>query len=134
MNPYVVSITSRQTLLWDYNIKANKQILMLTITTVLTLLQLLFIILFVSSTFLQNNRRKIAVYQVFGKSNAKLVGTFLTGNLILDILIITVTLAGLNRLNLLSYGLGYLLLEAIIIWLTYYQAQRDLLTSLNHGN
>ena len=134
LNPYVVSITSRQTLLWDYNIKANKQILMLTITTVLTLLQLIFIILFVSSTFLQNNRRKIAVYQVFGKSNAKLVGTFLTGNLILDILIITVTLAGLNRLNLLSYGLGYLLLEAIIIWLTYYQAQRDLLTSLNHGN
>lgn len=134
LSPYVVSITSRQTLLWEYNIKANRQILMLTITTILTLLQLIFIILFVSSTFLQNNRRKIAVYQVFGKSNAKLLGSFLTGNLILDVLVIAVTLAGLHRLNILPFGLGYLLLEAIIIWLTYYQAQRNLLTSLNHGN
>lgn len=134
LSPYATSITSRQTLLWEYNIKANRQILMLTITTILTLLQLIFIIVFVSSTFLQSQRRKMAVYQVFGKSNAKLVSSFLIGNLTLDILIITLTLAGLNHLNLLPYGLVYLLLETIIIWLAYVQAQRNLLTSLNHGN
>ena len=134
LTPYTVGITSQQALLSDYVAKANKELLLLTITTIISLLQLIFIILFVSSTFLQSQRHKMAVYQVFGKSNAKLICTFLIVNLGFDFLMISLVLAKRGYLNLMSLTLGYLLIEAGIILLTYIHAQHNLLITLNHGN
>ena len=134
LTPYTVGITSQQALLSDYVAKANKELLLLTITTIISLLQLIFIILFVSSTFLQIQRHKMAVYQVFGKSNAKLICTFLIVNLGFDFLMISLVLAKRGYLNLIPLTLGYLLIEAVIILLTYIHAQHNLLITLNHGN
>ena len=134
LTPYTVGITSQQALLSDYVAKANKELLLLTITTIISLLQLIFIILFVSSTFLQSQRHKMAVYQVFGKSNAKLICTFLIVNLGFDFLMISLVLAKRGYLNLMPLTLGYLLIEAGIILLTYIHAQHNLLITLNHGN
>ena len=131
---YTIGITSQQALLSDYVAKANKELLLLTMTTIISLLQLIFIILFVSSTFLQIQRHKMAVYQVFGKSNAKLICTFLIVNLGFDFLMINLVLAKKGYLNLMPLTLGYLLIEAIIILLTYIHAQHNLLITLNHGN
>ena len=134
LTPYTVGITSQQALLSDYVAKANKELLLLTITTIISLLQLIFIILFVSSTFLQSQRHKMAVYQVFGKSNAKLICAFLIVNLGFDFLMINLVLAKRGYLNLMPLTLSYLLIEAIIILLTYIHAQHNLLITLNHGN
>ena len=134
LTPYTVGITSQQALLSDYVAKANKELLLLTITTIISLLQLIFIILFVSSTFLQSQRHKMAVYQVFGKSNAKLICAFLIVNLGFDFLMISLVLAKRGYLNLMPLTLGYLLIEAVIILLTYIHAQHNLLITLNHGN
>lgn len=134
LTPYTVGITSQQALLSDYVAKANKELLLLSITTIISLLQLIFIILFVSSTFLQSQRHKMAVYQVFGKSNAKLICTFLIVNLGFDFLMISLVLAKRGYLNLMPLTLGYLLIEAGIILLTYIHAQHNLLITLNHGN
>ena len=131
---YTIGITSQQALLSDYVAKANKELLLLTMTTIISLLQLIFIILFVSSTFLQIQRHKMAVYQVFGKSNAKLICAFLIVNLGFDFLMINLVLAKKGYLNLMPLTLGYLLIEAIIILLTYIHAQHNLLITLNHGN
>ena len=131
---YTIGITSQQALLSDYVAKANKELLLLTMTTIISLLQLIFIILFVSSTFLQSQRHKMAVYQVFGKSNAKLICTFLIVNLGFDFLMISLVLAKRGYLNLMPLTLGYLLIEAGIILLTYIHAQHNLLITLNHGN
>ena len=134
LTPYTVGITSQQALLSDYVAKANKELLLLTITTIISLLQLIFIILFVSSTFLQSQRHKMAVYQVFGKSNAKLICAFIIVNLGVDFLMINLVLAKGGYLNLMPLTLGYLLIEAGIILLTYIHAQHNLLITLNHGN
>ena len=134
LTPYTVGITSQQALLSDYVAKANKELLLLSITTIISLLQLIFIILFVSSTFLQSQRHKMAVYQVFGKSNTKLICTFLIVNLGFDFLMISLVLAKRGYLNLMPLTLGYLLIEAGIILLTYIHAQHNLLITLNHGN
>ena len=131
---YTIGITSQQALLSDYVAKANKELLLLTTTTIISLLQLIFIILFVSSTFLQSQRHKMAVYQVFGKSNAKLICAFLIVNLGFDFLMISLVLAKRGYLNLMPLTLGYLLIEAGIILLTYIHAQHNLLITLNHGN
>ena len=131
---YTIGITSQQALLSDYVAKANKELLLLTMTTIISLLQLIFIILFVSSTFLQSQRHKMAVYQVFGKSNAKLICAFLIVNLGFDFLMINLVLAKRGYLNLMPLTLSYLLIEAIIILLTYIHAQHNLLITLNHGN
>lgn len=131
---YTIGITSQQALLSDYVAKANKELLLLTTTTIISLLQLIFIILFVSSTFLQSQRHKMAVYQVFGKSNAKLICAFLIVNLGFDFLMINLVLAKRGYLNLMPLTLSYLLIEAIIILLTYIHAQHNLLITLNHGN
>ena len=131
---YTIGITSQQALLSDYVAKANKELLLLTMTTIISLLQLVFIILFVSSTFLQSQRHKMAVYQVFGKSNAKLICAFLIVNLGFDFLMINLVLAKRGYLNLMPLTLGYLLIEAIMILLTYIHAQHNLLITLNHGN
>ena len=131
---YTIGITSQQALLSDYVAKANKELLLLTTTTIISLLQLIFIILFVSSTFLQSQRHKMAVYQVFGKSNAKLICAFLIVNLGFDFLMINLVLAKRGYLNLMPLTLGYLLIEAGIILLTYIHAQHNLLITLNHGN
>ena len=131
---YTIGITSQQALLSDYVAKANKELLLLTMTTIISLLQLIFIILFVSSTFLQSQRHKMAVYQVFGKSNAKLICAFLIVNLGFDFLMISLVLAKRGYLNLMPLTLGYLLIEAGIILLTYIHAQHNLLITLNHGN
>ena len=116
---YTIGITSQQALLSDYVAKANKELLLLTITTIISLLQLIFIILFVSSTFLQSQRHKMA---------------FLIVNLGFDFLMINLVLAKRGYLNLMPLTLGYLLIEAIIILLTYIHAQHNLLITLNHGN
>ena len=131
---YTIGITSQQALLSDYVAKANKELLLLTMTTIISLLQLIFIILFVSSTFLQSQRHKMAVYQVFGKSNAKLICAFIIVNLGVDFLMINLVLAKRGYLNLMPLTLGYLLIEAGIILLTYIHAQHNLLITLNHGN
>ena len=134
LTSYTIGITSQQALLSDYVAKANKELLLLTMTTIISLLQLIFIILFVSSTFLQSQRHKMAIYQVFGKSNAKLICAFLIVNLGFDFLMINLVLAKRGYLNLMPLTLGYLLIEAIIILLTYIHAQHNLLITLNHGN
>ncbi|WEV51785.1 hypothetical protein OZX69_03550 [Lactobacillus sp. ESL0731] len=134
LTPYLVGIISERSQLSDYNMQASRELLMLTVTTVLSLLQLIFIILFVTSTFLQNERHKMAVTKVFGKSNAKLTGLFLLANLGMDVLVIMLVLLKLNAINLMLFTGGYLLLEGLIIWLTCWHAERNLLVTLNHGN
>lgn len=132
--PYVIGITSKRARIAEYQRNVNRQLLILTITTILSLLQLIFIIVFVSTTFLQSQRRRIAIYRVFGKSNAHLVGSFLLTNLGLDFLIIVLSLTKLHYLSLMPVLYVYLLLEAVVILLTYWRAQHNLLITLNHGN
>ncbi|RHW55322.1 hypothetical protein [Lactobacillus bombicola] len=134
LTPYIIGISSKQARLDDYNRKANNELIMLTIMTVLSLFQLSFIILFVSSTFLQSQRRKMAIFRVFGKSNTKLVGLFLFINLGCDLLIVTCILAKLKHLTLMPIVLTYLLLEGLIILLMWHWAEKNLLITLNHGN
>ncbi|MDF7683740.1 hypothetical protein PT287_09545 [Lactobacillus sp. ESL0679] len=134
LTPYLVGIISERSQLSDYNMQASRELLMLTVTTVLSLLQMIFIILFVTSTFLQNERHKMAVTKVFGKSNIKLTGLFLLANLGMDVLVIMLVLFKLNAINLLMFASGYLLLEGLIIWLTCWHAEHNLLVTLNHGN
>ncbi|RMC49392.1 hypothetical protein [Lactobacillus sp. ESL0225] len=134
LTPYMIGISSKQGRLDDYNRKANNELIMLTIITVLSLFQLSFIILFVSSTFLQSQRRKMAIYRVFGKSNTKLVGSFLFINLGCDWLIVTCILLKLKYLTLMPIALTYLLLEGLIILLMWHWAEKNLLITLNHGN
>lgn len=132
--PYVIGITSKQARIAEYQRNANRQLLMVTITTILSLLQLIFIIVFVSTTFLQSQRRKIAIYRIFGRSNAHLMGSFLLTNLGLDFLVTALSLTRLHYLSLMPVVYIYLLLEAGVILLTYWRAQHNLLITLNHGN
>ncbi|RHW49036.1 hypothetical protein [Lactobacillus bombicola] len=131
---YTIGITSQKARIAEYQRNANRQLLILTITTMLSLLQLIFIIVFVSTTFLQSQRRKIAIYRVFGRSNAYLMGSFLLTNLGLDFLVTALSLTRLHYLSLMPVVYVYLLLEAGIILLTYWRAQHNLLITLNHGN
>ncbi|CAM3087424.1 hypothetical protein SAMN04487792_0876 [Lactobacillus bombicola] len=131
---YTIGITSQKARIAEYQRNANRQLLILTITTMLSLLQLIFIIVFVSTTFLQSQRRKIAIYRVFGRSNAHLMGSFLLTNLGLDFLVIALSLTRLHYLSLMPVVYVYLLLEAGVILLTYWRAQHNLLITLNHGN
>lgn len=131
---YTIGITSQKARIAEYQRNANRQLLILTITTMLSLLQLIFIIVFVSTTFLQSQRRKIAIYRVFGRSNAHLMGSFLLTNLGLDFLVIALSLTRLHYLSLMPVVYVYLLLEAVVILLTYWRAQHNLLITLNHGN
>ncbi|MCO6527741.1 MAG: hypothetical protein J6565_02820 [Lactobacillus sp.] len=132
--PYVIGITSKRARIAEYQRNVNRQLLILTITTMLSLLQLIFIIVFVSTTFLQSQRRKIAIYRVFGRSNAHLMGSFLLTNLGLDFLVTALSLTRLHYLSLMPVVYVYLLLEAGVILLTYWRAQHNLLITLNHGN
>lgn len=132
--PYVIGITSKQARIAEYQRNANRQLLMVTITTILSLLQLIFIIVFVSSTFLQSQRRKMVICLVFGRSNAQLVGTFLLVNLGLDCLLVILLLTKLHYFSLMPIILVYLLLESGVILLTYWHMQQNLLITLNHGN
>lgn len=132
--PYTVGITSQQALLSDYVTKANSELLMLTITAIISLLELIFIITFVSSTFLQSQRHKMAVYYVFGKSNVKMIISFLIINVGLDLLVITLILVKQGYLNLMPFALCYLLIEALTILITYDHARHNLLITLNRGN
>lgn len=131
---YTIGITSQKARIAEYQRNANRQLLILTITTMLSLLQLIFIIVFVSTTFLQSQRRKIAIYRVFGRSNAHLMGSFLLTNLGLDFLVTALSLTRLHYLSLMPVVYVYLLLEAGVILLTYWRAQHNLLITLNHGN
>lgn len=131
---YTIGITSQKARIAEYQRNANRQLLILTITTMLSLLQLIFIIVFVSTTFLQSQRRKIAIYRVFGRSNAHLMGSFLLTNLGLDFLVTALSLTRLHYLSLMPLVYVYLLLEAGVILLTYWRAQHNLLITLSHGN
>lgn len=134
LRPYFWGITSQRALTDNYQRNANRHLLMLTITMILSILQLSFVIMFVSSTFLQSQRHKMAIYRAFGKSSAKLLVEFLVFNLGFDLLTISFILIKHSYLSLIPFGFGYILLEAVIILLTYYRAQQNILITLNHGN
>lgn len=134
LTPFVTGFTSRRARIAEYQRNANRQLLTLTITTMLSLLQLIFIIVFVSTTFLQSQRRRIAIYQVFGRSNAFLIVGFLLANLGLDFLVIVIILTQLHYMSFMPALQSFLLIEAGVILLTWWHAQHNLLITLNHGN
>lgn len=132
---YVTGITDAKTRLSDFNVEQSRQILFSSVIVLISVIQLLLVIAFISTTFLQNNRLKMAVTKIFGQSNWKSIFRFWILNVIGDAIIIcsAIILKHESWQNLL-YLLPYLIIESIVIWILTCVAQKKLLLTLNRGN
>ncbi len=105
------------------------------LTILLSISQLIFIIIFISLAFLQNQRQRMAINKVFGKSNNHIILKLILINMLTDLMIILVlALIQTNSLIICIYMIPYLIVEFLVIMLLAHHAQKDLLLTLNHGN
>ncbi|WEV43083.1 hypothetical protein OZX56_05920 [Lactobacillus sp. ESL0684] len=130
----VVGISNQKVQLSDYKTQTKQKFSVLIIAVLVSVIQLVFIEIFISSSFLQRCRRKMAVNAIFGRSNLKLINMFLLGNLLLDLLVMIIVLQIGHGLSNIPIMLVFLLLETIVILFTCWRGQKNLLTTLNHGN
>ncbi|MDO4911928.1 MAG: bacteriocin [Lactobacillus sp.] len=133
LTPYVSGITNAQTRLSDFIVKMTRKLIMLTVVTLLSLSQLVFVIVFIGLSFLQNQRRRMAIRQIFGESNKNIIARLVLVNVLVDLLIVIFVAVTMSSFVFI-YFVGYLILELLVIMLLVKHAQKDLLTSLNYGN
>lgn len=132
---YIVGITDAKTRLSNFNITISRKLTILSLTIVLSIGQLFFLMIFIASSFLQKERPRMAIRKVFGISNYDLVLKFTSFNLLIDIgvAILVAIFCGINWI--LIFGLiAYLILETSAIIVLAMRAERGLLTTINHGN
>lgn len=73
---YITGIIDAKTRLSDFNIKQSRQILLVSLTILISISQLLMIIAFISLAFLEKHQLKMAVVKIFGQSNRQLIFIF----------------------------------------------------------
>lgn len=131
----IVGITDAKARLSDFNLKQIRRLLLMTLTVILSFTQLLIVISFISLTFLQKQRPKLAILKIFGQSNLKVMGQFLSLNVLGD-LVLFLWFTLINHLSWTSviYLLPYLLIELVVILVLAKHAEKDLLTTINQGN
>lgn len=135
LNNYVTSITDAQNRLSNFYIQILRNIAVLSAIVVLSFIQLIFIIVFLSLMFLQKQRKRIAITKIFGKSVGKIIYKFMAINLGIDFGIIVFCLLFLNvDVSVVLYMLAYLIVEIGVIAFLAIYSQKDILTTLNHGN
>lgn len=135
LQSYIVGITDAKTRLSNFNITISRKLTILSLTIVLSIGQLFFLMIFIASSFLQKERPRMAIRKVFGISNYDLVLKFTSFNLLIDIgiAILVAIFCGINWI--LIFGLiAYLILETSAIIVLAMRAERGLLTTINHGN
>lgn len=132
---YIAGITDAKTRLSDFNIKLSRQIVLIGIITLISVSQLLLVIIFISITFLQKHRLKMAIIKIFGQSNGKIILKFWLFNVVGDaLLIILLIVLRHESLQIFWYLVPYLIVESIVIFILADIAQKRLLVTLNHGN
>ncbi|CAM2758988.1 hypothetical protein [Lactobacillus crispatus] len=135
LTSYIYGITDAKTRLSNFNIKLSRQLMTMVLTILLSISQLIFIIIFISLAFLQNQRQRMAINKVFGKSNNHIILKLILINMLTDLMIILVlALIQTNSLIICIYMIPYLIVEFLVIMLLAHHAQKDLLLTLNHGN
>lgn len=135
LTSYIYGITDAKTRLSNFNIKLSRQLMAMILTILLSISQLIFIIIFISLAFLQNQRQRMAINKIFGESNKHIILKMLLFNVLIDLIVVLVlALTQMNDLMLCVYMIPYLIVESIVIMLLTHYAQKDLLVTLNHGN
>ena len=129
----VVGFTDAKTRVSDFNKKMKQRLISLVTVTVLSILQLIFVILFVSSTFLLEQRQKMAVYTIFGQSNLPLISKFIIFNVVGDLSISIVMGIVMRNWQFFILILPYLLIETMAILIVSLRAQSNLIKTINHG-
>lgn len=135
LQSYIVGITDAKTRLSNFNITISRKLTILSLTIVLSIGQLFFLMIFIASSFLQKERPRMAIKKVFGISNYDLVLKFTSFNLLIDIgvAILVAIFCGINWILILGL-IAYLILETSAIIVLAMRAERGLLTTINHGN
>lgn len=132
---YITGITNAKSRLSDFNINMSRQIFLIILITLISISQLILVIIFISLSFLQRKRLKMAINKIFGQSNRKLIFDFCFFNIGSDSLVmfILITLEQ-QRWQMFLTMFPYLTIEFFVVVTLAKIAQRDLLTTLNSGN
>lgn len=90
LTSYIYGITDAKTRLSNFNIKLSRQLMAMILTILLSISQLIFIIIFISLAFLQNQRQRMAINKIFGESNKHIILKMLLFNVLIDLIVVLV--------------------------------------------
>lgn len=133
LDRHLVGITSTKARLASFTADMRRQLVSLTVVAILSVSQLCLVIVFVSAAFLQNHRKEIAILKVFGRSSHQFIRHFLLANLLTDACLIVVMMGLRGQWQFALALTPYLFIEAGIILLVAWRAQRRVLATLNRG-
>lgn len=129
----IAGLTDTQTTISEFNQRLESTIISTTIILILSLVQLGFIILFVSNTFLLEQRQKMVIYTIFGQSNRPLIVKFIGFNVLSDFIVAGLIGISQQQMKLSLLVIPYLIAEAGTIVIYSWRAQNNLKKTINHG-
>lgn len=133
LSQYVAGITSLKSSVSQLNQKNKMELAIIIITSLISLLQAISVMVFIFSTFMERNKKRIALNIVHGLSNHHLLLQYLMLNVSIDLGVWLLSTIYYHNATLLITGLSLTILEVVGLLIINQHYQKQSIKILNNG-
>lgn len=133
LEPYIAGITSIQSSINKLVLKNKINFIVMVIAMLLSLLQIMMVITFILCTFIEKNKKLMALNVIHGISNFQILTKYVLFNLILEFSILWLASLYFKTKSILYLGIGLATLEIIILIITNKKLYKKIIKILKDG-
>ena len=131
--PYVAGITSVKSKISQLFIKNKIDMSMIIIASCISLLQMIFVISFVFYSFVEKNKKLMALNIIHAVSNHRVLLPYMLWNMLLDSVVILLCWILFKASFIIYIGIGMIIMEGILLLISHQSCRQKLIQIINNG-